>query len=137
MIRVIKIAETWETIEAGGDSFELLFRPPSFDARLAESAEYFDFAGAAQVSLAEVVTRRRKARLAAMVTDWRGVIDEAGDAVPFSLAALETLLSQIPAAIPAVVDLLAKHWDSAPPKNSAPPSGDGSAAVKLAAETLG
>jgi hypothetical protein len=72
----------WETIEIGGESFEILCGFPSFQDKVIDD----------ELRYAELVDgdgKRTEARLKAIVKDWRGVTAETGANIEFTWEAFE------------------------------------------------
>lgn len=113
-LRFPKGGAEWRSIETAEGSLELLTRRPTAGDQL-------------EFLLAGSPAERWLARLHATVTDWRGVEDEQGQPVPFSIESLVLLCSQI-GAWTEVFTLVNDLCDVAPPKNSAGPSASGGTA---------
>lgn len=112
--------DDWRKVDLyGGQDIEVLVRRPEFlDQLAAWSAQSRDEGWIS--------------RIKSTVIDWRGVLDESDQPVPFSFDMLQALLSQYPQATRQILDIVADMWitlaedDS---KNLPVPSADGGTAT--------
>jgi len=112
MIRLKRdVGEKWERIEAEGGDFEVKVRPSTHSGLM--EAYMADTPG-------QVLLERIKDR----VIDWRGVEDDAGKPVRFSIEKLGELIEAAPGVLQTLTKLVFASGDE--PKNSPLPPEDGS-----------
>lgn len=114
------MAGSWELVELGeAGSFEVFVSRAKWGDLLADSETFQGFS---------------ERRLKAVITDWRGLIDENGEAVPFSHEMLIELCEAHPLAFQRLATLASAQFfavglGETDRKNSAPPSSASTAEI--------
>lgn len=110
----------WHTIDLGeGQSLELLVSRPSFEAQIDRFSS-------------QTTDEFHRSRLNGAVRNWRGVTDDAGEAVPYSFDSLLLLIEAYPQALPAIYRLALDVWTTLPEdleKNLPTPPANGGTAT--------
>lgn len=106
----------WHSIDlSGGQVLEIEVRRPTFEEQVAALA-------------ANSQAGYQRARLTSMITNWRGVVDDAGQDLPYSWPNLEALMSVYPQSLRHILTAVNDAWVTLPEdleKNSPTPPANG------------
>lgn len=123
-LRKQSAAGSWESVNLGeAGSFEVFVGRPKWGEMLADSESFQGFA---------------ESRIRAVITDWRGLVDESGEPVPFTHENLIQLCESHPLAFQRLAALASGMFFSvgeSDRKNSEPPSNGSTAEIPAAPES--
>jgi len=118
--------QAWRTLKAGDQTFEVHVRQPKWgDKTRAHGLTILS--GAYGEEGVEAFANLADHKIMATVTDWRGVVTESGEPIPFSFDGLTALCEDFPTLFHDLLDLANEAWKGLSEeheKNLPPRSGD-------------